>query len=366
MLSFATDMGLMALHYIFTTVLPKCFVYFCGWKGLFRAPLALVYGFHLFTMGEYLYSLHVISILAFLISYCVDSPEDAKSSDANDFDEVGSHYTNENDENEVGSTHIDESDESEVGSTGVDEIDESNVGISDTDETDECEETDFVNVGLYVLFAIVILRLAANVGRTLIQYKLLKVFACGFVGYQYFKWLPTLRNLAWEMDDYTIESYLEYYFGVSTSSIDLLEGLESSDANEYHGMGTKIETNENDGSELGSSDTNEIDERIVGLSECDAVESDAIEVRSNDKDESGTIEVDESDENEVESSDESGTIEVDERDENEVESSDEGGEIEVRSNDKDESSESEVESNDINQRDEYVVVPLLHGRFGAK
>lgn len=230
MLSFATDMGFMALHYIFTTVLPKCFVYFRGWKGLFRAPLALVYGFHLFAMEEYLYDLHVISILAFLISYCVNSPEDAKSSDANDFYEVGSHDTNENDETELGSTHIDESDESdvgisdtdendesEVGSTDVDEIDESNVGMSDMDENDECEETKFVNVGLYVLLAIVILRLVANVGRTLIQYKLLKVFAYGFVGYHYFKWVPTLRNLVLELDDYTIESYLEYYFGSCAS-----------------------------------------------------------------------------------------------------------------------------------------------------
>ena len=89
-LRFGTDMGLMALHYIFTNVLPKCFVYFRGWNWLFRAPLALVYGFHLLIMEEPLYNLHVISILAFLISYCVNLHEDLMSSDANDFYEVGS------------------------------------------------------------------------------------------------------------------------------------------------------------------------------------------------------------------------------------------------------------------------------------
>jgi hypothetical protein len=237
-----------------------------------------------------------------------------------------------------------------VGLTDIDEIDESEDGISGTNENDECEEMEFVDMGLYVLLAIVILRVAANVGRTLIQYKLLKVFASGFVGYQFFKWVPTLRNLGPELDDSTIESYLEYYFGASTSSIDLLEDLEPSDANESHRVGTQIETNGNDRSELGSSDTNETDERKLGLSECDADES-------NENDESEKFEVDESDESEAKSS--------------EAESSDmdESGEIEVGSNDEDEGTKingSKVESNDIDQSDDYVVVPLLHGRFGAK
>jgi hypothetical protein len=82
-----------------------------------------------------------------------------------------------------------------VGLTDIDEIDESEDGISGTNENDECEEMEFVDMGLYVLLAIVILRVAANVRRTLIQYKLLKVLAFGFAGYQFFKWVPTLCNL---------------------------------------------------------------------------------------------------------------------------------------------------------------------------
>lgn len=124
--------------------------------------------------------------------------------------------------------------------------DDSEDKISDTYEIEEREEMKVVDMGLYVFLAIVILRVAANVGRTLIQYKLLKVFAYGFVGYQFFKWVSTLCKLDWEVDASTIESYLKYYFHVSTSSIDLLEDLESSDADASHGMGIEFETNGND------------------------------------------------------------------------------------------------------------------------
>lgn len=61
------------------------------------------------------------------------------------------------------------------------------------------------------------------------------------------KWVPTLRDHVCKLEEYTIERYFEYYFGISTSLIDLFEDLESCDANEFHRVGIEFKTNVSNG-----------------------------------------------------------------------------------------------------------------------
>lgn len=313
-LSFAVDAGLMALYYTFKTVLAKYFVkYFCGWRGLLRAPLLLVWGLHLLTMEVNLFNFYITLSFAFLLSYFVGSLEELESSDASEYCGAASNDTNEN---------------------------------------DESEEIEFVELGLYMLLVIMLLHSAVNLGRTLIRYSLLSVFAQSFVAYQFLKVLGAY--LVDELTNHIVDIVLERYVDTSTSPMDLLEDPESSDANQSRGVGSTIGTNDSDKSELGSSDTNETNEGLSNIDETNQSEVGSSNTNENDESDEGQSEVDGS---EVESSDMDESVEV------EVISND-ADESDMDASDMDEIDEIEVtrmkamEASDMDQSDDYIMVPL--------
>lgn len=319
MLSCIVNAGLAAFLDIFIMVAVKHCDYFHGWKGLCRAPLVLVCGFHLLIMSGKVFNYSMILSLAFLLSHLVNSLEEPESSDADEFHRAGS---------------------------------------TDMNENDERKEIGFVDMGLIMLLQIMMLRLVVNLVRTLIASNLWKLFAKCFLIYQ----------TSGVLISFLFEGYVENYFGVSSSSTDLREDLESSDANESHGVVWIVETNDSDKSELdtngsesevGSSDTNESDESEGTQSEVDendTDESDNILVMSNDVDEIDASEVDTNDEREDTQSevdengmDESGIILV---------TSNERNESRVDTSGADESDEREVESRgtDENQSDDFYII----------